>query len=489
MPDVFSSSDADPVPSWVSPPAGWEASNGGLCVVLTAQGGQLSRDATGATLVQSACRFRRLERRLWRVDGSVLRPSGVTEPGEEAVWRIVDAGDGQVGLQTRPGTFVRAAPHLGPVSRDAPQIQAWERFMLMPVEDLDLIAACAASRWLVDDDPRPTAREEWRLAEGFRILVAGRRVAIADLVAALRTATAERSADGVPMSFGFFHGACTPSLALRYNPLIYATIGGADHFFEQVALCFSSIEAFGRYDGAYRLVCNRTRPEVEEFLGSIDPGRWDSVFYEIADIADIVRARRSILERAAFDGFQPILYLDSDIVCDRPIEPLLLAAARSERILISSEFPGVSIADLDSQHGNWFGAFLYGNDPRGAVHFCINNGVFAARNRQVCLSPLAAVAEAWARYRRHHPDAHRAAYDQPFYGYVLQCLEVADVATMDRWVRHLQGVEPSPAHEASGLAHFNIGVGLDKNRAMERYLGLLVDRHAQDRAQDRNERR
>ncbi len=488
MPDAYSSVYPALSPSAVSSPSGWQGLDGGLCVVLTTHGGQLSRDAADAAPIQTACRFRRLERRLWRVDGSRLRPEDA-EPGAEADWRIIDAGDGQVGLQTASGGFVRAAPHLGPVSLDAPEIRAWERFMLVPMEDLDLIAACAGSRWLVDDDPHPTERGDWRLAEGFRILVAGRPAGIADLVGSLRTASAGRCPDGVPMSFAFFHAICTPSVALRYNPLIYSTIGGADHFFEQVALCFSSVEAFGRYDGAYRLVCDRTRPAVAEFLGSIDPGRWDTVFFQIDGIDDIIRARRSILESAAFDGFQPILYLDSDIVCDRPIEPLLLAAARSERILISSEFPGVSIADLDSQHGNWFGAFLYGNDPRGAVHFCINNGVFAARNRQVCLSPLAAVAEAWARYRRHHPDAHRAAHDQPFYGYVLQCLEVADVATMDRWVRHLQGVEPSPAHEASGLAHFNIGVGLDKNRAMERYLGLLVDRHAQDRAQDRNERR
>ncbi|MBE7212259.1 MAG: hypothetical protein INR65_14650, partial [Gluconacetobacter diazotrophicus] len=239
-----------------------------------------------------------------------------------------------------------------------------------------------------------------------------------------------------------------------------------------------SFERFGEYDGTYRLVCDRDRDGAALCFRGIDAARWDSVRRTLDGLDTIVSARMNVLADPDFDDFQPILYIDSDVLCDRPIEGLLVAAARSERILIATEFHGQTIAEVGPPHGHWFGLFLRDADPRIDAHRCINNGIFAARNRLAFLGPFAAVSESWARFKAAHGEAHRAAYDQPFYSSVLQSLDAADTDTMNRWVRNLQGVEPTYADAPAGLTHFNVGVGMNKTQAMLRYVGLLEGRRS-----------
>ena len=458
-------------------PAAQLSENKNDFVILTNHGGILTVEQNTKQLVQVACLFHKEPAYSWSCDHIMLTMSDDVSDLLPKAWYVQDAGDGRVAFRTKEKSFLRASPHLGPISFDARNLAAWEYFRLLSLDDYALMACYAQARWLIDGDERPTEPGKLRLIDGFRIEFGGRTVALDDFLIAMRSVSGCRSLDGLPMSFTFIHGIYSASRARLFNPLIYTAIGGANNFFEQVCICFGSIESFGQYDGSYCLVSDRDRSAITPYLESIDPVRWSNIQWDLNELEKIVSARMNVLKDTHFDGFQPILYVDSDVVCDRPIEGLLIAAARSDRILIASEFNGLSIAEVGSPNDNWFGAFLYEGDPRIGSHRCINNGIFAGCNRHVFLEPYGIVAQAWARFKAAYGDAHRAAYDQPFYSYILQGLEAIDTTLMDQWVTNLQGVEPTGSYKPRGLAHFNIGVGKDKTDAMLRYVDLLERRY------------
>lgn len=441
-------------------------------VALSALGGILELDLDGR-LTLSPCGFPAVPGTVWHYDGTCLHYAGDVNGAPTSVWEVHPAGGRAVAFRTAGGSFVKGSPALGPVSQDAPEPLAWESFRLLSLDDYQLVALCAAARWVIGDDARPTRPNSLTFREGFQIEFGGRLVPLDDFLVAVRGGLDGTSAVRPPMTFTFFHGTCTPAKAVLFNPLIYSTASGPPHFFEQYAMSCASFETYGRYEGAYRVICDRDRQDVSSYLGAIADERWDCIRRPLNDVEALVVARMKVLKGNDFDGFQPILYVDCDVICDCPIEGLLVAALRSDRILIATEFPGLSIGEVGKPHGNWFGLFLYDQEPQVNRHRCINNGVFAAKNRDVFIAPFAAIEESRRRYQDLHADAHKAAYDQPFYSYVLQYLDVADFQTMNSWVHNLQGLEPSDTYEPVGLAHFNIGVGMDKTAAMQRYVSLL----------------
>ncbi len=442
--------------------------------LITHEGGLLAFDPITGQLVQRSLADTAESTLCWHVeDGRVeLLEAGSGHLVLEAE-QVAD-GDGWFGLQLADGAFLCASPHLGPVSAASAELLAWERLMALTPEDLALLRLFSARRWLIDDDERPTDRETVTLEPGFKLGFGGRECSIRALLLALHEDGASRHPSGLPMSFVFFHDICTPARALLFEPLIYSTVCGSDYFFEQHALCVRSIERSGGYDGSYLLVSDRDEASASAAFANIDASRWVCLKQDLSNADRLAAARRDALRHDSFVGYQPLLYLDSDVICDAPVEALLTAAARAERLLISAEFPGLSIAQVGVPHGNWFGGFLYEQgDNRVSVDRCINSGIFAGRNRDRLDDALSLVGRAWALFRQVHGEAHKAAFDQPFFSYVLQRLSLADIEPMERWVTILNGNEPGDENVLKGLMHFNIGVGLDKTAAMRRYLERL----------------
>ncbi|MBE7182576.1 MAG: hypothetical protein INR71_15455 [Terriglobus roseus] len=79
--------------------------------------------------------------------------------------------------------------------------------------------------------------------------------------------------------------------------------------------------------------------QVKEMFGKegIDFGQIIVLNLPAKDFVGFVCSKYSILDYEQFEGFQPLLYLDPDIVIDRPIEPMLAAVASSGRICAPAE--------------------------------------------------------------------------------------------------------------------------------------------------------
>lgn len=444
-------------------------------VLITYEGGVLVVDPASNSLQQRGFSTPPDILAVGRISAeSVVSVRGLLAETAVVTGRFVESIDGSVGLRTAEGGFVCASPHLGPVSDASVRLDEWERLLVVSMADYDLLRRFAQSRWVIDSDPNPTARDTMTLLRGFKILFGGRECSLPDILECLRAGSDGARPLRLPKSFTCLDGLCTPMRAFLYEPVIYATTGGADHFFDQLAQCFSSIRRFGNYDGHYVLVSNRQDDEVEACFTGIDRNKWTHLSVEVNDVPTIVTMRRDILHHELFEQYQPILYLDSDIICDRPLEEMLADLVRSDKIFMTAEYAGRSIADVDPAIGNWFGQSLYRpDDPAYRAHHCINCGIFGARNREILIGPLDLVGRAWSRYRMQFPGSHAIAFDQPFFSYVLQTLGLVDVELLAGWATILNVSEPAARLVPGGLAHFNLGVGMDKTAAMRRYTELL----------------
>ena len=443
-------------------------------VVITHEGGILCVDPLTGELIQRSFEEAGYDPACCSIaDGEVtLRASPTHAPALRG--RAIRDRDGVIGLCVEGGHYLCASPHLGPVSTASLALDAWERLMPITLADMGLLRAFAARRWLIDGDARPTARHTIALAPGFRLLIGGRSCLLTEFLAILRSPPGAPHPSGLPMSFVFFHDTCTPARALLFEPLIYSTISGSDHFFDQYELSVRSIERFGQYDGSYLLVSDRDDDDAVVGFSGVTESRRACLKQDFLTLDRLMGARREALRHPAFAGFQPVLYVDSDVICDAPIEALLVDAARSERVVISAEHEGRTLAELAPEDRNWFGGFLYRpDDPALLRHRCVNCGLFGGRNRETLDASLSLVERAWALYKTAHGDLHQAAFDQPFFSFVLQTLELAEIEPTTSCVRILNGSEPGPDSAPVGLAHFNIGVGRDKIEAMRRYFGLL----------------
>ena len=443
-------------------------------VLITHEGGILCVDPLTGELTQRSFEEAEYERACCSIaDGMVtLRASPRHAPALRG--RAINDRDGVIGLCLEGGYYLCASPHLGPVSTASVALDAWERLMPISLADIGLLAAFAARRWLIDGDARPTARHTVALAPGFRLLIGGRSCLLTELLAILRSPPGALHPSGLPMSFVFFYDTCTPARALLFEPLIYSTISGSDYFFDQHELSVRSLERFGQYDGSYLLVSDRDEDAVVVGFSGVAPSRWACLKQDFSTLDKLMGARREALRDPAFAGFQPILYVDSDVICDAPIEGLLVDAARSERVVIAAEHEGRTLGELPAEARNWFGGFLYpANDPALSRHHCVNSGLFGGRNRETLDVSLSLVERAWAFYKAAHGNLHQAAFDQPFFSFVLQTLDLAEIAPTRSCVKILNGGEPGPDSMPVGLAHFNIGVGRDKIEAMRRYFGHL----------------
>ncbi|WP_428395664.1 hypothetical protein [Lichenicoccus sp.] len=443
-------------------------------VLITHEGGILCVDPLTGELTQRSFEDANYEPACCSIaDGAVtLRASPTQAPALRG--RAIADRDGVIGLCLEGGYYLCASPHLGPVSTASVALDAWERLMPLSLADVGLLRAFAARRWLIDEDARPTARHSLALSPGFRALIGGRSCLLTELLALLRSPPGALHPSGLPMSFVFFHETCTPARALLFEPLIYSTISGSDYFFDQYELSVRSIERFGQYDGSYLLVSDRDDEDVIVGFSGVAVSRRACLKQDFPTLDRLMGARREALRHPAFAGFQPVLYVDSDVICDAPIEGLLVAAVRCERVVISAEHDGQALSALPPEDRNWFGGFLYApNDPALLAHRCVNSGLFGGRNRETLDTSLTLVERAWALYKAAHGDLHQAAFDQPFFSFVLQTLELAEIEPTRSRVRILNDSEPGPDSAPVGLAHFNIGVGRDKIDAMRRYFGLL----------------
>jgi len=182
----------------------------------------------------------------------------------------------------------------------------------------------------------------------------------------------------------------------------------------------------------------------------LDPGRLTVLHHEPTDFAGYVAAKYAILDWLPASQFQPLLFLDADIICDRPIEPVLCALAASDRIAAPiEEFSAL-------QNSPSMGATLLQQDgcsPRYAVGF--NCGTLGIPNLATHITTLRLLRTVMVNHADIHGRHAQGWVDQEIANYVSYRDAHFDTHLLTRFVRYA-GWDNKTAGLSGrvGLVHF-----------------------------------
>ena len=399
------------------------------------------------------------------------------EAHDEAVRRlavVAQPGDRRVAFAAGAG-FLRVLPD-GRVDAGAEAPGDWERLLPIGPDRLDLLIDVLGTGWYMPRGAQVIRGDEVALRPGLRLAIGGFEAELAGPVFPLVVQTSGTAGGRtVVRTLDLLYDGWKLERFERFAPLIYFTIFRDAFFLESMRLTVESLEQVGRYEGDYLLITDASEAEGRRYFPGVRPERIHYSHNPAPALADIAAARR-LFDPRIVGRFQPVLYLDADIIADAPILPMLCDVMHSDQVFFATEFPGANLHEANAGATNWFGRFLEEGDGNWDYRLtrCINSGMIAARHADLMTAPFATVSASWEAWRARYGTAHHTYLDQPFINYVLQKTRAANVTTLDHYARCVHAGSPSETDPRRGFVHFNSGVGHNKYDRMQAYLEMLL---------------
>ena len=263
-----------------------------------------------------------------------------------------------------------------------------------------------------------------------------------------------------------------------FRPVICFAVFGADAYYEALGLALVALHRFGGYRGTICIGADRPREAVQPYV----PDAFGESWMHVAVPAAEGLFGRYGLADWGLEAFQPVLYLDVDVVANAPLRRLLIQLAFSPKIHLATErdlerdFAGKVWPDLaDSHDAAWFGGWLFAADPRFRARSPAfgSSGVIGADTTDRLRAPFALVGS----LREIVDPARIAAYtDQALANYALHVCE-AGFVLLNSYVDFARFADTA-GPQRRGFMHFHSGVGTGalKRDAMRRYMdGLEAD--------------
>ncbi|WP_041796118.1 hypothetical protein [Pararhodospirillum photometricum] len=379
---------------------------------------------------------------------------------------LLHDGSGGVGLSVR-GQYLQASPS-GGVSW-SPTRGAAARFVLIATAAFARLRHLHRHAWM---EVRPRV---WHPAGSLqllphdRVMFAGVSYTLAEVLICLaqqpeRALSIQLRRDGWQVrQFEVF------------RPLIYFTAFGPPEMFQLLNIALCSLARRGAVPATYLVI---TRPEDRALIAehgaeacALLGDRLRIACLDATSLRDFMFARYALATIPEGALYQPILYLDTDMVCDGPLENLFREAMDTDKILAPAEH----LLHLD-QFDWWGGKALFEKDSSSGLtinDFGMNSGSICAKN----LFVLRESFELIPRLQRAHDTqaSEPLTFDQPFFNYVVYKLGLQDPSVFLKHIR-LNGHEQPPSpNDRRGLVHFMGGVGNSspKLNRMRDYVTLL----------------
>lgn len=117
-----------------------------------------------------------------------------------------------------------------------------------------------------------------------------------------------------------------------YRPLVYITAYSDRHVLDQLKLCIASLLKIGRFAGRIVVMTDVGRDEILRLCEPDDPDQIVVLPLRPVDFVGYVCTKYMIYDSELFHGYQPVMYLDPDIIFDRPADEMLVPVASCEKI-------------------------------------------------------------------------------------------------------------------------------------------------------------
>lgn len=124
---------------------------------------------------------------------------------------------------------------------------------------------------------------------------------------------------------------------VRYRPLVYYAAFGTDNVFACLRVAVCSLFEFGGYDEDVLVLTDPAHLSWPDCLPDGLRPRIRMVPLAASDMLDWALVRYRLIDVPGLDRYRPFLYLDTDMVCDGLLSPLLRMLAVSTALQAAAE--------------------------------------------------------------------------------------------------------------------------------------------------------
>jgi hypothetical protein len=335
------------------------------------------------------------------------------------------------------GAFLSAAPNTDRVTLARAAPGGMETFLPLSPVDLDAVRMILASPWLIRSSgvlvERPTIGNLFHLHVG-------------DLEADLRFQLPFDLASW-PDRLTLLRDGWRIDQICQYRPLIYYSAFDSPEILEQFAISVRSLIEFGRYQGPIVVLTDQVPQALTQFLPAEDLARVAVLPLRPADRPGYMAARYFILDWVDAWRFQPVLYVDTDIVFDNDVAPMLRAVAMSDRMAAPIERFSTLSANAAS------GAALLQRDFCSPGYMAgFNTGTLGIPNLRAHAETLRLIRRIIMNHAAMHGRGALPFVDQEIANYVSFRLTQFDTGLISRFVRFAG--DDAHIGNRCGLVHF-----------------------------------
>jgi len=302
-----------------------------------------------------------------------------------------------------------------------PVSNPWEAFVLLSSEEIADFVSLVQDQWVPEQRTGSMQACQGIVHHDFILELGGIRFDIRQNFGTSHT----RSANRCDREIVLWQDNWKPHILRKFKPIVYYCAFG-EHSYETLLVALDSLVTIGDYTGDILLITDRSRDEVRTMMSERFPNKFHVLTFKHLQNVDFYTARYRLDEWDLINDFSPILYMDTDIVVEKPIAPFLLRVFSQTKLLVQPE------AFTRLTGSTSVGSELFSSDERlsdlPSDQTGFNSGFLAMPNSQRSLLTMRTIYQAVHRYSESRQGRHVLSHlDQAFANYVSVLTEHVDL--------------------------------------------------------------
>jgi hypothetical protein len=364
-----------------------------------------------------------------------------------------------IGIQR--GALFLSAQDDGAVLLNRENLGAWEQFVPLSEDDMKFLALIREHRWIIKSSREVVPAGAARLGEDHSLLLGGIAIPLGYNM--------PFDTSRAPFRLTVLLDGWRIEEIILLRPLIYYVALGEDHILSQLYTSLNSLGEIGDYDGQVLVFTDRGQREIVAAAPGLQPAQLSAVKLPASDWVGYVAGKYSILEQQAAYAYQPVVYMDPDIVFNANVQPMLVDMAVSERLTAPiEEFSTLA-------HNPSVGASLLQLDNAQPRYMCgFNGGTIGIPNLPHHRHTVQLIRRIIRNYLAIKGRQGLRWVDQEVANYVSYKIANFDLSQVSKYVRYGDARAAAMLGPLTGLVHFwPIHDRQERAAGMLRYLNLL----------------